>query len=92
LEASFQELPTYSLTIWFLAACYAQMGRLDEARDFASRQGIRPGRPGLKLGALYHDPEGCEFFLRRPQARHRRAGLDRGPIWIQVAASQIFLS
>jgi hypothetical protein len=39
------------------------MGRLDEARNFASRQDIRPGGPWLKIGALYHNPEGCEFFF-----------------------------
>ena len=35
LETSRQELPGYPLTHWVLAACYAQMGRLDEARAFA---------------------------------------------------------
>jgi hypothetical protein len=40
LEDSFRELPTYPLTGWFLAACYARMGRVSEAREFASRQGI----------------------------------------------------
>ena len=40
LEDSFRELPTYPLTGWFLAACYARMGRVQEAREFASRQGI----------------------------------------------------
>ena len=40
LEDSFRELPTYPLTGWFLAACYARMGRVNEAREFASRQGI----------------------------------------------------
>ena len=40
LEDSFRELPTYPLTGWFLAACYAGMGRVNEARGFASRQGI----------------------------------------------------
>ena len=40
LEDSFRELPTYPLTGWFLAACYTRMGRVNEAREFASRQGI----------------------------------------------------
>jgi adenylate cyclase len=40
LEDSFRELPTYPLTGWFLAACYARMGRVSEAREFASHQGI----------------------------------------------------
>ncbi len=63
LEASFRELPSYPLTIWFLAACYAHMGRLEEARDFAGRHGIRPGGAWLKVGALYRDPEGCDYFF-----------------------------
>jgi adenylate cyclase len=40
LEDSFRELPTYPLTGWFLAACYARMERLQEAREFAARHGI----------------------------------------------------
>jgi adenylate cyclase len=40
LEDSFRELPTYPLTGWFLAACYARMGRLQEAQEFAARHGI----------------------------------------------------
>jgi adenylate cyclase len=40
LEDSFRELPTYPFTGWFLAACYARMGRLQEAREFAARHGI----------------------------------------------------
>lgn len=52
LEASFQELPTYPLTGWFLAACYASMGRLQEAREFANRQGIVPGGAWLAINRL----------------------------------------
>ena len=52
LEASFQELPTYPLTGWFLAACYASMGRLQEAREFASRHGIVPGGTWLAINRL----------------------------------------
>ncbi|MDE2376857.1 MAG: adenylate/guanylate cyclase domain-containing protein [Bradyrhizobium sp.] len=63
LEASFRELPSYPLTIWFLAACYAHMGRLAEAHGFAERHGIRPGGAWLKVGALYRNPEGCEYFF-----------------------------
>ncbi len=40
LEDSFHELPTYPLTGWFLAACYARMGRLQQAQEFAARHGI----------------------------------------------------
>jgi adenylate cyclase len=40
LADSFRELPTYPLTGWFLAACYASMGRVREAREFAAHHGI----------------------------------------------------
>jgi TolB-like protein/class 3 adenylate cyclase len=52
LEISFNELPSYSLTAWFLAATYTKMGRLDEAREFAKRQGIAPGGAWLVIGQL----------------------------------------
>jgi hypothetical protein len=63
LEASFHELPTYPTTTWFLAACYAQMGRIDDARDFAARLGIRPGGPWLRSGSLFRNPEHREFLF-----------------------------
>jgi len=37
LQLSLQELPRYANTHRFLAACYAQMGRLDEAREVVKR-------------------------------------------------------
>jgi adenylate cyclase len=52
LEDSFRELPTYPLTGWFLAACYAKMGRASEAREFASQQGIAPGGAWHAVGRL----------------------------------------
>ena len=52
LEISFNELPSYSLTVWFLAATYVKLGRLDEARDFAKRRGIAPGGAWLVIGKL----------------------------------------
>jgi adenylate cyclase len=52
LEDSFRELPTYPLTGWFLAACYAGMGRLQEGREFAARQGIVPGGAWLAINRL----------------------------------------
>jgi adenylate cyclase len=52
LEISFNELPSYSITAWFLAATYTKMGRLDEARAFAKRQGIAPGGAWLAIGRL----------------------------------------
>jgi adenylate cyclase len=63
LEASFLELPTYTLTLWFLAACYAQMGRLSEAREFAARQAIGPGGPWLVVGQMFSNPEHRELVL-----------------------------
>ena len=63
LGASLRELPTYPLTIWFLAACHAQMGHLDEAREFAARQAIRPGGPWLKIGPMFGNPEHRELLL-----------------------------
>jgi adenylate cyclase len=52
LEDSFRELPTYPLTGWFLTACYARMGRVGEAREFASRDGIVPGGAWLAVHRL----------------------------------------
>ncbi|MDB5584707.1 MAG: Adenylate cyclase [Bradyrhizobium sp.] len=63
LEASFHELPSYAMTTWVLAACYAHIGRLDDARDFAARHGIVPGGQWLKIGLLYGDPEQRELLL-----------------------------
>lgn len=63
LEASFHELPSNAMTTWFLAACYAHMGRLTDARDFAARHGIVPGGQWLKIGLLYGDPGQRELLL-----------------------------
>jgi adenylate cyclase len=52
LEISFNELPSYSITAWFLAATHTKMGRLDEAREFAKRQGIAPGGAWLAIGRM----------------------------------------
>jgi adenylate cyclase len=52
LEISFNELPSYSITAWFLAATYTKMGRHDEAREFATRQGVVPGGAWLAIGRL----------------------------------------
>jgi TolB-like protein/class 3 adenylate cyclase len=63
LEASFDELPTYPNTMWFLAACYAQMGRLDDAREFAARHGIAPGGQWLTVGPGFGTAEQSGLFL-----------------------------
>jgi adenylate cyclase len=63
LETSFRELPTYPLTIWFLAACYAQMGRVSKAREFAGRQGLGPGGPWRIVGERFGTSEHRELAL-----------------------------
>nr|WP_275944970.1 adenylate/guanylate cyclase domain-containing protein [Bradyrhizobium sp. dw_411] len=63
LDESFRELPTYPLTMWFLAACYAQTGRLNEAREFASRNGIRADGPWLTIGSRFGNPAHSEMLL-----------------------------
>ena len=63
LRGSFHELPSYAMTGWFLAACLAHMGRLDEARDFAAKQGIVPDGQGFAIGSLYGDPAQRELLL-----------------------------
>jgi adenylate cyclase len=63
LETSFDELPSYTMTLWFLAACYAQMGRVAEARDFAARHGIVRGGQGEKVALMYGDPEQRELLI-----------------------------
>jgi len=37
LRASLEQHPTFALTYRFLAACYAHMGRFDEAREVGER-------------------------------------------------------
>jgi adenylate cyclase len=63
LEASFHELPTYTTTMWFLAACYAKMGRLDEARGFATRQSIGLDVRWFKFASMFGTSERREFLI-----------------------------
>jgi hypothetical protein len=51
------------MTLWFLAACYAQMGRVAEARDFAARHGIVSGGQGEKIALMYGDPEQRDLLI-----------------------------
>lgn len=60
LLASLHELPSYIVTQWFLASCYAHMGRLDEARELIARFNI-PAVPNIEK--LLYDPEQRELFL-----------------------------
>jgi adenylate cyclase len=63
LEASFHELPTYTTTMLFLAACYAKMGRLDEARGFATRHGIGLDAHWFKIASMFGTAERREFLI-----------------------------
>jgi TolB-like protein/class 3 adenylate cyclase/tetratricopeptide (TPR) repeat protein len=62
LQLSLQELPSYANTHRFLAACYAQMGRLDEAREVVKRlRAITPSvMPNL---TTYWNREQRELYL-----------------------------
>ena len=62
LRLSLQELPSYANTHRFLAACYAQMGRLDEAREVVKRlRAITPSvMPNL---TTYWNREQRELYL-----------------------------
>jgi tetratricopeptide (TPR) repeat protein len=62
LQLSLQELPHYANTHRFLAACYAQIGRLDEARDVVKRlRAITPSvMPNL---TTYWNREQRELYL-----------------------------
>ena len=62
LQLSLQELPGYANTHRFLAACYARMGRLDEAREVVKRlRAITPSvMPNL---TTYWNREQRELYL-----------------------------
>jgi TolB-like protein/tetratricopeptide (TPR) repeat protein len=62
LQLSLQEVPYYANTHRFLAACYAQMGRLDEAREVVKRlRAITPSvMPTL---TTYWNREQRELYL-----------------------------
>ncbi|HZT89703.1 MAG TPA: tetratricopeptide repeat protein [Stellaceae bacterium] len=67
LRISLEELPSFPSTYRALAACYAQMGRLDEARAVVGR--LRSLTPVvLRTADSFRNPEHREFFaagLRR---------------------------
>jgi adenylate cyclase len=62
LQLSLQELPHYANAHRFLASCYAQMGRLDEAREVVKRvRAITPSvMPNL---TTYWNLEQRELYL-----------------------------
>jgi TolB-like protein len=62
LLLSLQELPSYVPTNHFLASCYAQMGRLEEAREIVARlQALTP--MVVPIAAHWRNPEHRELFL-----------------------------
>ena len=62
LLRSLQERPSWVPTNRFLAACYAHMGRIDEAREVVARlRGITPLVIPNELPL--RNPEHCELFL-----------------------------
>jgi adenylate cyclase len=62
LRASLEEHPTFALTYRFLAACYAHLGRLDEAREIVER--LRAiSRVVVPSATPFRNPEHSELFL-----------------------------
>jgi len=63
LHASHQELPNFGETYRFLAATYALLGRLDEAREMIARlQAVTPALLA-RDAAHFRKPEHRELFL-----------------------------
>ena len=62
LHLSLQEKPTWIPTHRFLAACYAQMGRLDEAREAFNRLRELTPTP-MPSAEHWRNPEQREIFL-----------------------------
>ena len=62
LLLSLQEIPTWVPTYRFLASCYAQMGRPDEARETVKR--LRALTPDVVPTAMHWcNPEHRELYL-----------------------------
>jgi tetratricopeptide (TPR) repeat protein len=62
LQASMQERPGYVMSYRWLAACYAHMGRLDDAREIVER--LRALTPVIVPPYVpYRNPEHRELFL-----------------------------
>ena len=62
LRASLEQHPTFALTYRFLAACYAHMGRLQEAREVVDR--LRTiSRVVVPSVTPFRDPEHSELLL-----------------------------
>jgi len=62
LAMSLEEIPGWAVTYRHLAACYAHMGRLDEAREIVKR--LRMITPVVIPSAIpYRNPEHRQLFL-----------------------------
>jgi adenylate cyclase len=62
LRASLEQHPTFALTYRFLAACYAHMGRLDDAREIVRR--LRAiSRVVVPSVTPFRDPEHSRLLL-----------------------------
>jgi len=62
LRASLEQHPTFALTYRFLAACYAHMGRLEDARDVVER--LRAISPVVVPSVTpFRNPEHSELLL-----------------------------
>ena len=62
LQAALQELPSFTQTYRFLAACYAHLGRLDEARELVKR--LRLITPAAVTDfSRFQNPEHRELIL-----------------------------
>jgi TolB-like protein/class 3 adenylate cyclase len=62
LRASLEQAPSFAVPYRFLAACYAHMGRLDEARETIKR--LREITPVVVPSVIpYRRPEDRELFL-----------------------------
>ena len=62
LQASLHEVPSYPTTARFLAACYAHMGRLDDARTLVA-QLVDDRAPTPTQWSIFGNPEQRELVL-----------------------------
>jgi adenylate cyclase len=63
LLASMQQLPSYVTPYYYLAACYAHLGRLDDARDIIQRLAKFTTPVAEPLVIMPQPPEQRAFFL-----------------------------
>ena len=76
LLLAIQEDPSYPQPYRFLAACYAHMGRLDDAREIVAR--LRAITPVVIPDASYlRNPEHRELFLSGLRLAAGEAGMTK---------------